>query len=47
MTQMPAASEAAVQQAVDRMAARFHPNKIILFGSRGTAQRGRRAMPIS
>jgi predicted nucleotidyltransferase len=40
MAQMPAGSEVAVQQAVDRIAARFHPDKIILFGSRARGQAG-------
>jgi hypothetical protein len=34
MMQTPAESESALQEAVDRIARRFHPDKIILFGSR-------------
>ena len=33
MIQTRAEYESAIQQAVDRIAARFHPHKIILFGS--------------
>ena len=33
MAQTPAEYESAIQQAVERIAARFHPHKIILFGS--------------
>jgi predicted nucleotidyltransferase len=40
MVQMPAESEAALRQAVDRIATRFHPEKIILFGSRARGQGG-------
>jgi uncharacterized protein len=40
MVQTPAESESAIQQAVDRIAARFHPDKIILFGSRARGQGG-------
>jgi len=44
MVQTPAESESAIQRTVDRIAARFHPDKIILFGS---GARGQTAMPIS
>jgi len=40
MVQTPAEYESAVRQAVDRIAARFHPDKIILFGSRARGQWG-------
>jgi len=40
MVQTLAESEAALQQAVDRLARRFHPEKIILFGSRARGQGG-------
>jgi len=40
MIQTPAESESAIQQAVDRIARRFHPEKIILFGSRARGQGG-------
>ncbi len=40
MVQMPAESEAALRQAVDRIATHFHPEKIILFGSRARGQAG-------
>jgi len=40
MIQTPAQSEAALRQAVDRIATRFHPEKIILFGSRARGQGG-------
>ena len=40
MVQTPAEYESVVRQAVDRIAARFHPDKIILFGSRARGQWG-------
>jgi predicted nucleotidyltransferase len=40
MVQRPAESESAIRQAVDRIAMRFHPDKIILFGSRARGQAG-------
>jgi predicted nucleotidyltransferase len=40
MTIEPLTSESAIQQAVDRIAARFHPDKIFLFGSRARGQAG-------
>ncbi len=40
MVQMPAESEAALRRAVDCIATRFHPEKIILFGSRARGQGG-------
>lgn len=40
MTLEPLTSESALQQAVDRIASRFHPDKIILFGSRARGQAG-------
>jgi predicted nucleotidyltransferase len=40
MVQMPAESESAIQQAVDRIVKRFHPDRIILFGSRARGQGG-------
>jgi predicted nucleotidyltransferase len=40
MVQTLAESEWALQQAVDRIATRFHPEKIILFGSRARGQAG-------
>ncbi len=40
MVQTPAESEAAIRQAVNRIATRFHPEKIILFGSRARGQGG-------
>lgn len=40
MVQTPAEYESAIQQAVDRIAARFHPYKIILFGSWARGQGG-------
>jgi len=38
MVQTPAESESALQQAVERIAERFYPEKIILFGSRARGQ---------
>jgi predicted nucleotidyltransferase len=40
MVRNPAESESALQQAVDRIAKQFHPDKIILFGSRAWGQGG-------
>jgi len=40
MVRTPAESETALRQAVDRLATRFHPEKIILFGSRARGQGG-------
>ncbi len=40
MTIEPQTCESALQQAVDRIAARFHPDMIILFGSRARGQAG-------
>jgi predicted nucleotidyltransferase len=40
MVRTPAESEAAIRQAVERIATRFHPDKIILFGSRARGQGG-------
>ena len=40
MVQTPAEFESAIRQAVDRIAARFHPDKIILFGSRARGEGG-------
>jgi len=40
MVQTPAESESAIRQAVDRIATRFHPDKIILFGSRARGEGG-------
>jgi len=40
MIRTPAESEAALRQAVDRLATRFDPDKIILFGSRARGQAG-------
>jgi predicted nucleotidyltransferase len=40
MVQTPAESESAIRQAVERIATRFHPYKIILFGSRARGQGG-------
>jgi len=40
MVQTPAESEAAIQEAVGRIATRFHPEKIILFGSQARGQGG-------
>ncbi len=40
MVRTPAESEAAIRQAVDRIATRFHPDRIILFGSRARGQGG-------
>lgn len=38
MVRTPA--ESAIREAVDRIATRFHPDKIILFGSRARGQGG-------
>jgi predicted nucleotidyltransferase len=38
MVRTPTESEAALRQAVDRIATRFHPDRIILFGSRARGQ---------
>jgi predicted nucleotidyltransferase len=38
MVQTPAESESAIREAVERIAARFHPDKIILFGSQARGQ---------
>jgi predicted nucleotidyltransferase len=38
MVRTPAESDAAIRQAVERIATRFHPDKIILFGSRARGQ---------
>jgi predicted nucleotidyltransferase len=38
MARTPTESEAALRQAVERIATRFHPDKIILFGSRARGQ---------
>ena len=38
MVQAPAESEWVIRQAVDRIATRFHPEKIILFGSRARGE---------
>lgn len=38
MAQTPAESELALRQAVERIATRFHPDKVILFGSRARGQ---------
>lgn len=40
MVQTPAESESAIRQAVDRIATRFHPDKIILYGSQARGQGG-------
>jgi predicted nucleotidyltransferase len=40
MVRTPAESESAIREAVDRIAARFHSDKIILFGSRARGQGG-------
>ena len=40
MVRTPAESETAIRQAVERIATRFHPDKIILFGSRARGQGG-------
>src|SRR4030042_600146 len=40
MVHTQAESESAIRQAVDRIAKRFHPDKIILFGSRARGQGG-------
>lgn len=40
MVQTPADYESALQQAVDRIAKRFDPDKIILFGSAARGQEG-------
>jgi predicted nucleotidyltransferase len=40
MVQTWAESEAALREAVERIAKRFHPDKIILFGSRARGQGG-------
>jgi len=40
MVRTPAEYESAIQQAVDRIATRFHPDKIILFGSQARGQGG-------
>jgi predicted nucleotidyltransferase len=40
MLQTPAESEAALREAVDRLATRFHPEKIILYGSRARGEGG-------
>ncbi|MBM4027968.1 MAG: nucleotidyltransferase domain-containing protein [Planctomycetes bacterium] len=40
MVQTPAESEAVLQQVVECIATRFHPDKIILFGSRARGQSG-------
>lgn len=40
MVQTPAEYESALQEAVDRIATRFHPDKIILFGSAARGQGG-------
>lgn len=38
MVRTPAESESALREVVDRIAQRFHPEKIILFGSRARGQ---------
>jgi len=38
MAQVPAEYESGIRQAVDRIATRFQPDKIILFGSRARGQ---------
>lgn len=40
MVQTPAEYESAIRQAVDRIAERFHPDKIILFGSQARGRSG-------
>jgi predicted nucleotidyltransferase len=40
MRQMPGESEAALREAVERIATRFHPEKIILYGSRARGEGG-------
>jgi predicted nucleotidyltransferase len=40
MLQTPADYESAIRQAVDRIATRFQPDRIILFGSRTRGQGG-------
>jgi len=40
MVRTPAEYESALQQAVERIATRFHPDKVILFGSRARGQDG-------
>ncbi len=40
MLQTPAESEAAIREAVERIATRFHPLKIILYGSRARGEGG-------
>lgn len=40
MLQTPADYESAIREAVDRIAARFHPDRIILFGSHARGQAG-------
>ena len=40
MTQKQTTFESAIQQAVDRIVKRFHPEKIILFGSSARGQAG-------
>jgi len=40
MVRTPAEYESVLQQAVARIATRFHPDKIILFGSRARGQDG-------
>jgi predicted nucleotidyltransferase len=40
MVQMPAESEGAIREAVERLVARFHPEKIILYGSRARGEGG-------
>jgi predicted nucleotidyltransferase len=40
MLQTPAESEAAIREAVERIATRFHPLKVILYGSRARGEGG-------